>query len=65
MVDTMVGAEKWTFRTWKSLLEDQLNSWVMYIPGMSSSKDAESLKELKGMFILNEPYIIFIFITNR
>lgn len=30
------------------MLEGQLNSWMMYIPGVGGSKDAEALKELKG-----------------
>jgi signal recognition particle GTPase len=49
MIDSMVNAEKWTFRTWKGMLEDQLSSWAMYIPGVGNSKDAEGLKELKVM----------------
>ena len=48
MVDSMINAEKWTFRAWKTMLEGQLNSWMMYIPGVGGSKDAEALKELKG-----------------
>lgn len=48
----MVNAEKWTFRTWKGMLEDQLSSWAMYIPGVGNSKDAEGLKELKSMSIV-------------
>lgn len=31
------------------MLEDQLGSWAMYIPGVGNSKDAEGLKELKGI----------------
>lgn len=44
----MAEANSWTFRNWKGLLEQQLSSWMMYIPGVSGSKDAESLKEFKG-----------------
>lgn len=47
-MSTMVKEPKWTFRVWKTVLEDQLNSWMMYIPGMSSSKDVQDLKGLKG-----------------
>lgn len=50
MMATMVNEPKWTFRVWKTVLEDQLNSWMMYIPGMSSSKDVKDLKGLKGVF---------------
>eukprot|EP01033_Poteriospumella_lacustris_P006495 gene6495-4674_t len=31
------------------MLEGQLNSWMMYIPGVGGSKDAEALKELKAL----------------
>jgi len=48
MMDTMVAYPKWTFRPWKEVMEDQLKSWLLYIPGMSNSKDIEELKGLKG-----------------
>jgi hypothetical protein len=48
MLDTMVKEEKWTFRLWKGVIEDQLSSWLMYIPGVSGSKDVEDMKGLKG-----------------
>lgn len=46
MVDTMLSNPNWTFRPWKQIMEEQLGSWMMYIPGMSSSQD---VKEMKGM----------------
>ena len=46
MVDTMLAHPNWTFRPWKQIMEEQLNGWMMYIPGMSSSQD---VKEMKGM----------------
>lgn len=52
MVESMSAADSWTYRNWKGLLEDQLSSWMMYIPGVSGSKDAAAVKEVKGERIL-------------
>lgn len=48
MMDLMVTNQKWTLRPWKEVMEDQLKSWLLYIPGMSSSKEVDELKGLKG-----------------
>jgi hypothetical protein len=37
MTDLMVNSPKWTLQLWKSTMDDQLKSWVMYIPGMVCS----------------------------
>ncbi len=52
MVDTMIANPDWTLRPWKQIMEDQLGSWLMYIPGMSNSKDVAELKGLKGSVFL-------------
>lgn len=48
MMDSMLANPDWTLRPWKQIMEDQLSSWLMYIPGMSNSKDVAELKGLKG-----------------
>ncbi len=34
MIELMVTQPKWTLKLWKSTMDEQLNSWMMYIPGM-------------------------------
>jgi hypothetical protein len=36
MIELMVNQPKWTLRLWKGTMDEQLNSWLMYIPGMVS-----------------------------
>lgn len=36
MIDLMCNSPKWTLRMWKSTMDEQLNSWLMYVPGMVS-----------------------------
>jgi hypothetical protein len=51
MLETMVNGQKWTLRPMKKSLEDQLNSWMMYIPGMSTQIDKKELTSMKGASI--------------
>jgi signal recognition particle GTPase len=51
MVKTMLESPVWSFRPWKKVMEEQLSSWVMYIPGMSSSKEAKEMKGMKGYLV--------------
>jgi hypothetical protein len=46
-----VNGQKWTLRPMKKSLEDQLNSWMMYIPGMSTQIDKKELTSMKGASI--------------
>jgi hypothetical protein len=48
MLETMVSGQKWTLRPMKKSLEDQLSSWMMYIPGMSTQIDKKELTAMKG-----------------
>ena len=49
MLDMMVSTPKWSFRPWRTTMETQLQSWTMYIPGVSSSGEATELKNFKTM----------------
>jgi hypothetical protein len=49
MVQLMVATPNWTLKSWKVLLEKQLDSWMMYIPGMSSSSEVKTVKQFKGV----------------
>jgi len=45
----MLESKKWTFRPWKQVLETQLGSWMLYIPGMSNTSEVKEIKKLKGI----------------
>ena len=49
MLDMMVSTPKWSFRPWRTTMETQLQSWTMYIPGVSSSADVQEIKNFKAM----------------
>jgi len=49
LMATMLSGEKWSLRQWKKTLEDQLNSWVMYVPGMRSSTQMQDLTTFKAL----------------
>ena len=49
MLKSMTEGKDWTLRSWKDSIGKQMNSWMMYIPGMSSSNDVKKLQEFKGM----------------
>lgn len=48
MLETMLSGEKWSLRPWKKTLEDQLGSWLMYVPGMKDSSETKELNAYKG-----------------
>jgi signal recognition particle GTPase len=48
MIQLMTTHKEWTLRPWKKVMEEQLSSWLMYIPGMSTSKEAKDMKGMKG-----------------
>eukprot|EP00600_Ochromonadales_sp_CCMP1393_P006223 CAMPEP_0174959716 /NCGR_PEP_ID=MMETSP0004_2-20121128/3329_1 /TAXON_ID=420556 /ORGANISM="Ochromonas sp., Strain CCMP1393" /LENGTH=174 /DNA_ID=CAMNT_0016208061 /DNA_START=163 /DNA_END=687 /DNA_ORIENTATION=- len=49
MLETMLSGEKWSLRPWKKTLEDQLNSWAAYIPGMRNSGEMKELGSFKEL----------------
>ena len=49
MLEMMTTSPKWTLRPWKATMENQLNSWSMYIPGVSSSSEVKEMKHFKDM----------------
>lgn len=49
LMATMLSGEKWSLRQWKKTMEDQLNSWVMYVPGMRSSAQVQDLTTFKAL----------------
>ena len=52
MLAQMTTANVWTLRSWKDAIEKQLNSWMMYIPGLSSGADVQKVKSFKGLLFL-------------
>ena len=48
MIDSMVNKEKWTPRDWSKILDSQLSSWMLKIPGMSNNQEKKQLEEYKG-----------------
>lgn len=49
MIEVMAAAPAWTLRQWKTMLEEQLGSWMTYIPGMSSSNEVIQVKKFKAI----------------
>ena len=50
MMEMMTATPKWTLRPWKKAMEGQLDSWSMYIPGVSGSNEVQQIKNFKGNF---------------
>jgi hypothetical protein len=48
MMESMLSNEKWSLRPWKKTLEDQLGSWLMYVPGMKNTAETKELTAFKG-----------------
>ena len=48
MLEVMLSGEKWSLRPWKKTIDDQLNSWIMYVPGMKDSHETKELSAFKG-----------------
>lgn len=49
MLATMLSGEKWSLRPWKKTIDDQLGSWIMYVPGMKDSTETKELNSFKGI----------------
>jgi hypothetical protein len=51
MLEQMIATEpkNWTLRPWKKTMEDQLNGWIMYVPGVSSTSEVKEIKHFKLM----------------
>ena len=49
MLDSMIKAPKWTLRNWKATMDAQLDSWTMWVPGVSSSNEVKELKSFKEL----------------
>jgi len=51
MLEQMMATEpkNWTLRPWKKTMEDQLNGWIMYVPGVSSTSEVKEIKHFKLM----------------
>lgn len=46
MIDDMSASSSWDLKKWKATIEEQVNSWTMYVPGVGSSEQASQLKEI-------------------
>ena len=46
MLEVMLSGEKWSLRPWKKTIDDQLNSWIMYVPGVKD--EMKELSAFKG-----------------
>lgn len=49
MLEVMLSGEKWSLRPWKKTIDDQLNSWIMYVPGMKDSHETKELSAFKDL----------------
>ena len=49
MMDLMTNAPKWSLKSWKVTMDNQLNSWMMYVPGVSSSDEVKEIKEFTNI----------------
>ena len=49
LLSSMTSGNKWTLREWKRIIDSQMSSWTMYIPGVGSSNEFKDLKSFKAM----------------
>ncbi len=49
MVEAMTQTNDWTLKKWKTIIEQQLSSWLMYIPGFTNQDDISKVKTFKGL----------------
>ena len=49
MIQLMTTSPKWTLAMWKGTMDEQLNSWMMYIPGMGKQADVEQPQQPCGL----------------
>ena len=47
MLELMTGTTKWSLKPWKTTMDTQLDSWMMYVPGVSSSDEVQEIKGFK------------------
>lgn len=65
MLEAMLSGEKWSLRPWKKTIDDQLNSWIMYVPGMKDSTENKELSAFKGIVYYSEAVIILLYFNCR
>lgn len=49
LLSSMTSGNKWTLREWRRIIDSQMNSWTMYVPGVGSSHEVKDLKSFKAM----------------
>jgi hypothetical protein len=49
MMELMTTVPKWSLKSWKVSMDSQLNSWMMYVPGVSSSDEVKEIKEFTNI----------------
>jgi hypothetical protein len=49
MLTMMYSAPKWSLAQWKKTMDDQLDSWTMYMPGVSKSDEVKEVKAFKEL----------------
>ena len=49
LLTSMTSGNKWSLREWKRIIDSQMSSWTMYIPGVGSSNEVKDLKSFKTM----------------
>jgi|MDTB01.1.fsa_nt_gb hypothetical protein len=47
MLEMMTSSTKWSLKPWKTTMDAQLDSWMMYVPGVSSSDEVQEIKGFK------------------
>ena len=47
MLEMMTSTTKWSLKPWKTTMDTQLDSWMMYVPGVSSSDEVQEIKQFK------------------
>lgn len=65
MLQSMLAKSKWTLRDWKGTLDDQLNSWMMYMPGTKDSAQAKDMKVFKGILLPLYTHCYYVYLRNR
>lgn len=57
LLDAMSKANTWSLLDWKTTMDQQLSSWMTYIPGVSNSPQMKDLKSFQGNYKL--PRLLF------
>lgn len=45
----MASTPNWTLRPWKATIDEQMSSWMMYLPGVKNSNETKDIKTCKGV----------------